>query len=173
MTIGNRIDHLIEDLIISSGRVADRILTWLGPVEKTRMQIVWADAFAEEEAKTEVWEPNQLPDELWKPTSENPVYQQLLEDFEASFDSSFDAFYGEFPDLAPGVGAPVERVADTQVSAGPVAYVPSPGARPGHSNHVAAVKHIIANGLEWDYENETFDEWLTKTAVEILNALQK
>ena len=145
MTIGTRIDRIINAGIVAIGGSAAWLLNRLSPFDEAEAQryltMGAADALADMEAENESW----LPDELWAAT----LHHQRDTDWD-------DQPLGEYPDLpdsAPGFQPPVERIAgDVGSPAGPPPNDPSPGSAAGHSNFKANYRQYMA---QWDGFGET------------------
>ena len=141
VTIGTRIDRIINAGIVAIGDTAAWLLNRLSPFDEVEAQrfltMGAADALADMEAENESW----LPDELWAATLHHNT----------DWDDQPMGEYPDLPDSAPGFQPPVERIAgDVGSPAGPPPNDP-PGSAAGHpkteAEWIEFAKHFDFDGF--------------------------
>ena len=145
MRIGRSIDRLVDTLIIMTGNAANRWFETYLPLQVSeRAKIAAADELADVEAERDSWE----PDDLWAAS------MKVHRPFEDTDD--FAEPLGEYPDVTLDC---------------PAGVVPPP-TDTSRTNNIAAIRSILDDRIDSSI-TKPYDRWLTETAVEILNALQK
>ena len=196
--MGTRLDDWINDALVGVGVAMHRFLTTLAP-QKSPVRPAWMDdnPLADAEAERDSWEPDELfaaslrgrekaaaEDLLSKlADAQNEINDIITPTVKRPFEDTDDFAVGEHPDIDPQAVIGKRRHWD-----GIGGYPPSSPAGGGESEapaasgvtniatkraaNLAAVKRILDDRLD-AAEVEPFEKWLTITAAEILNAVNK